>query len=75
VPVRNNFSRLSSIAAAAQLYGNRPVRQKQREEKERDITAECQENTHVRGGVGSVEALLTQRLIYGIFTSAGIAVK
>ena len=61
VPVRNNFSRLSSIAAAAQLYGNRPVRQKQREEKERDITAECQENSHVRGGVGSVEALLAER--------------
>ena len=34
--------------------------QEQREEEERDVTAEGQKDPHIRGGVGFVEPLLTE---------------
>ena len=49
-----------SAGAAAELYGNCPVGAEYREEQERYIAAESEEDAHVGGGIGFVEALLAE---------------
>ena len=60
VAVFDDFGGCGGIRAGFELHGERPVGAKDREQQERDKAAEGQEDAHIGGCVGPVEALLAE---------------
>ena len=60
VAVLNDLSSCCGVSAGLELHSERPVRAEDREQQERDEAAECQEDAHIGGRVGLVEALLAE---------------
>ena len=60
VAVFDDFGGCGGIRAGLELHGERPVGAKNREQQESDKAAEGQEDAHIGGCVGPVEALLAE---------------